>query len=486
MKQPGTDAPCPDLAPLVARLASHHGLGAVINVGAWWPPDLGLLYPELKEVDDGRAALGRIEPSRTAIVVNAAMGGDRDLARTLETLGRVVDDVPLLIISTDEIESVAATLRARGAAPSFVGQIPNPTAPDGQPAGLVVVDRIVNRATSAAPDEFRVVAIMTVYNEEDILAESLDALVGDGIGVYVIDNWSTDRSREIARGFQGRGLAGLEQFPATATKTFQLEPMLRRVEEVAGRLKADWIIHHDADERRTGPWAGVGLRDSLWRVQQSGFSAIDHTVMNFRPVDDDFEAGGDFEVYFRYFEFGRSRDMTLQIKAWKNVGPVDLASSSGHEARFIGRRVFPYKFLLKHYPVRSQAHGERKVLGDRIARWDPAERARGWHVHYDHVGEHGSFLRQPAELIEDRGAETRATYFAEIVSGTGLAGYSLPSWALRNSCTRALYRQTRRVLRGNGYERLRRFPLLRPEFIRRPLGRLRSILLEGRSSQRQG
>ena len=37
----------------------------------------------------------------------------------------------------------------------------------------------------------------------------------------------------------------------------------------------------------------------------------------------------------------------------------------GHDARFPGRRVFPYKFLLLHYPARSQEQGERKVFRDR-------------------------------------------------------------------------------------------------------------------------
>ena len=54
----------------------------------------------------------------------------------------------------------------------------------------------------------------------------------------------------------------------------------------------------------------------------------------------------------------------------------DLAGSGGHEAVFTGRRVFPYNFLSKHYPVRSQAHGERKIFVERSAR--RSESARRW------------------------------------------------------------------------------------------------------------
>jgi hypothetical protein len=478
--------PCPDLASLVARLASHHDLDTVINSGAWWPPELELLYPALRVVAAGQRGLSHIDPGRSAILVDAALARAADLTRTIDSLRRLVDRVPVLVVATEEIDGLTTTLATIGIEPAFVGQTRAVSGPSDRRVGLVIVDRIVSRPVPPTPDDFRVVAIMTVYNEEDVLAPSLMKLIDDGVGVYLIDNWSTDSSFEIAQSFEGRGLIGLEHFPAKPTPTFRLEPLLHRVEKIAAGMNADWLIHHDADERRTGPWGGIGLRDSLWRVQHSGFSAVDHTVMNFRPVDSNFEPGSDFEKHFRFFEFGRTRDMVVQVKAWKKVGQVDLASSSGHEARFVGRRVFPYKFLLKHYPVRSQAHGERKVLRDRIERWDPRERARGWHVHYDQVAEHQLFVRHPDELIEDRGAATRAQYLAELISGAGLADHSLPLWALRNRGSRALYRQSRRLLQGDGYERLRRFPLLRPAFIRRPLGRLRSILLEGRSSLRQG
>jgi hypothetical protein len=77
---------------------------------------------------------------------------------------------------------------------------------------------------------------------------------------------------------------------------------------------------------------------------------------------------------------------------------LDLVSTGGHEARFPGRRVFPLRFLLRHYPIRGQAHGERKVFKERRARFSAEERARGWHVQYDALKEGASFLREPSSL----------------------------------------------------------------------------------------
>jgi hypothetical protein len=60
--------------------------------------------------------------------------------------------------------------------------------------------------------------------------------------------------------------------------------------------------------------------------------------------------------------------------------------------------VFPLRFILRHYPVRSQAHGTRKVFEERKPRFLDEERHRGWHVQYDALGPGHQFLRDPKTL----------------------------------------------------------------------------------------
>jgi hypothetical protein len=88
----------------------------------------------------------------------------------------------------------------------------------------------------------------------------------------------------------------------------------------------------------------------------------------------------------------------VQIRCWKKTSAVDLASSGGHEARFENRRVFPIRFLLRHYPIRGQAHGERKVFVERQPRFAGEERARGWHVQYEKFEETTAFVQDPCTL----------------------------------------------------------------------------------------
>lgn len=226
---------------------------------------------------------------------------------------------------------------------------------------------------------FIVTAFMTVFNEADILPWTIGHLIEQGVAVYVIDNWSTDDSAKIAQAFP---LAGYERFPTDGpSPLYCWRPLLRRVEILAAESSADWCIHHDADEIRRSPRAGEALRNAFWRVDAEGFTAVDHRVFEFQPVDDSY--AGDPERHFRYFRTPPIDGRLAHVKAWKNVGRVDLASSAGHRVDFPGLRIFPDKFVLKHYPIRTREQGERKVMRERLPRYDPAERAMNWHVQYD-------------------------------------------------------------------------------------------------------
>ena len=103
-----------------------------------------------------------------------------------------------------------ATSSAAGLRPSFAGRTRIDERDEERKAALIVVDRFL-REVGAAPESFRVVAIMTTYNEEDVIEQSIGKLIAGGIGVYLIDNWSSDRTFEIAERYLGRGLVGLDR-----------------------------------------------------------------------------------------------------------------------------------------------------------------------------------------------------------------------------------------------------------------------------------
>lgn len=251
-----------------------------------------------------------------------------------------------------------------------------------------------------APAGFTVRAFMTAFNEADIVRASVEHLLDNGVEVSLVDNWSTDGTWEIAQELaRERGIA-IERFPPEGPSAyFELRRLLGRIEELSSQTAADWCVHVDADELRIAPWPSTRLRDALFAVGRAGFTAVDHTVLVFPPTDEAYEQGMDPEQHFRHVEFGRKPGHRLQVKAWRRSAErVGLAGSGGHDATFEGRRTFPFNFLTKHYPIRSQSHGVRKVLEERQRRYAPAERADGWHVQYDAIGPGHRFLRDPSAL----------------------------------------------------------------------------------------
>jgi glycosyltransferase involved in cell wall biosynthesis len=254
-------------------------------------------------------------------------------------------------------------------------------------------------------NSFRVVAIISAYNEEDVIGVVIRHLVENGVEVYLMDDHSTDETVAEARPWLGQGLIAIETFPelglrkCNSTGRFVWSAILRRKVQLARELQADWFIHHDADEFREGPWEGLSLKESIHRVDTLGYNSIDFRVLNFPPTDDGFRRGDDPRTYFRFYEDGPAFDR-VQVKCWKKTtARVSLPASGGHEVRFTGRRVFPIQFLLRHYPVRGQTHGTRKVFRERKTRFLPRERQRGWHVQYDDiVDENHVFLRDRATL----------------------------------------------------------------------------------------
>ena len=254
------------------------------------------------------------------------------------------------------------------------------------------------------------VALIAAHNEADVIEHVIRDLIANGLSVYFIDDGSTDNTPSLVEPFVGRGVIDIERIgtaPESDSRQFAWERLLRRKAQLATELDADWFLHHDADEFRESPWAGVPLAEAIRRVDALGYNAIDFVSLDFWPTHDGFQPGTDVRDAFPYYAGPTSYDR-LQVRCWRKAPCVDLASG-GHDVQFENRRVFPIRFVSRHYPIRGQAHGERKVFVERRPRFAPQERARNWHVQYDDLSPGVSFLRDPCELTRYDGDDVRAT-----------------------------------------------------------------------------
>jgi hypothetical protein len=353
-------------------------------------PDIAELFPDVEHAERSgfrlRIPASVVQRIAGELIVAAELADGRRV--TLWRLA-LAEPQPAAPDRTPQAPARRSRLRRRREAPRSAAASAPPAA-QAAPPGL---------APSLLADPFRVVALISAYNEEDIIEPVLEHLAQNGVWSYLIDDGSTDETVARAQRWLGRGLLGIERFEATngAGKT-SWRALLARKQQLACELGADWYVHHDADEIRETPWPGMSLREAIRWVDRVGFNAIDFRVLNFAPVDDAFRAGMDPRTHFTRWEEPAEYDR-MQRKCWKAGAPDLELAEGGHDVRFAGRRIFPLRFLLRHYPIRGQAHGRRKVLEERKGRFVAHELAYGWHRQYDHVGQPDHlFLRSPAAL----------------------------------------------------------------------------------------
>ena len=352
----------------------------------------------------GRESAGVDRPpvSRNGVSARAVL-----LGRFADHLASGYDEGPVAVLAEHELapghEWRPATLLTgpdEGALRRRVEEGGGAVAFAGLLAGEPVVVATPEPFSFAPPPGFSVTAFVPVFNEADVLRACVEHHLANDVAVHLIDNWSTDGSWELARELAADERVTVERFPADKpSQTYDWAAILGRIEILAATGAHDWAVLADADEARVPPWPNRTLREALWAVDQHGFTAVDHTVLTFPPTDDTFVPGSDPQQHFDHAEFWTGPGCAPQIKAWRRPPwPARLVPTGGHEAEFEGRRVFPFNFLDKHYPIRSQRQGERKIFGERIPRWTAEERERGWHAQYDGAVPGDRFVRSPEGL----------------------------------------------------------------------------------------
>lgn len=242
----------------------------------------------------------------------------------------------------------------------------------------------------------RVIAVITVHNEERVIRTCLDSYARQGVEVMLMDNDSTDRTVAIARNWLGRGLIGIERLPRDGS--FSLTRQLAAKQAMFERLEADWFINADADEIRLPPPGYPDLPAALAAAEAAGCNAVDFVEYVFIPTahHPEHDPASYVETMRWYYPF-QAWDDENHIKAWRRQPgvAVDLVSTGGHLAQFPGRRVFPEKFIMKHYPFLGLAHGQAKY-GTR--QFDPDEMAQGWHRQRARLRQTGVRLPDESEM----------------------------------------------------------------------------------------
>lgn len=268
------------------------------------------------------------------------------------------------------------------------------------------------------PYDFKVLAIIHCYNENDIIENTIEYLLEQDVDVYILDNWSNDGTYESAFEMKTRypDRIYLKRFPESGkSEYYEWYNQLAETERISKELNYNWYIHYDADEMRIGPWSELNLRQTIYKIDSCGYNEVENTVIDFKLTGEE----NDIFMKDTYFDFGHRVAHFEQAKSWKKCEDLDLKSSGGHEARIENPKVFPLKILNRHYPMRSVEQAKRKINIDRLPRFEKERRIRGWHGHYSKIQDDKDILHNSAELIK-WDCNTFNQYYVQLFLGIGI------------------------------------------------------------------
>jgi glycosyltransferase involved in cell wall biosynthesis len=210
----------------------------------------------------------------------------------------------------------------------------------------------------------RVVAISCVKNELDIVEAFVRHTLAHADRLVVLDNGSTDGTRQILRQLEGDGLAlDVVDDPTPGHYQWSRMTVLMR-DRAAGHHGADWVLPVDADEFVTGPelkslLATDAAPDRPFALQWKTYVPD--------PTDDPAEPNPVRRIRHRLTRearpcvkvvvpaaLARRTDVILDQGSHQVIGPdgpvTPVFGSAGHLAHFPGRSVdqFALKVAVKH------------------------------------------------------------------------------------------------------------------------------------------
>src|SRR6476620_1438542 len=215
----------PDVAPFAGFVAEKFGCTTIVFLGKPTERELVQLLPNFQieaiartdELENCRSLFPCVSLHPADIHWGFSLSEDL-LTRSLVICPRGVDEAidprpllasiksslehaPACLLSAKqrEVAEVELLLRENGIDPLFVGLTASDSVSFEKSTVLAVLqnNRLPKPFETIAPPEFRVVAFMAAYNEEDIIVESIRKWTDQGVRVHIIENWSTDATYDL-------------------------------------------------------------------------------------------------------------------------------------------------------------------------------------------------------------------------------------------------------------------------------------------------
>ena len=203
----------------------------------------------------------------------------------------------------------------------------------------------------------KIIGMLSTYNDEDIISEVIENLLSQGIELVILDNGSKDKTFDICKKFLNKGVLDLIQHK---TDTFQGNLILRMLYDMAFRYSPEWVIKVDSDEFLESGIKNVTLKEAIEKIDSENYNLIQFDQFNFFMTDADNENANSIKKRLTYY----SCVGDFLYRAWKYFPGIRIGGEGGHYPIFPEGylyRIYPKKFVLRHYTFRNKIHAEKKM-----------------------------------------------------------------------------------------------------------------------------
>jgi glycosyltransferase involved in cell wall biosynthesis len=203
----------------------------------------------------------------------------------------------------------------------------------------------------------RIVVMLSVHNEADILGEVIENLLAQELEIVALDNGSDDGAYEICAGHRDRGDLELERWTPDG---IDLDRLTRRLYGLALRRPADWMLWSDGDELLQAADPRRTLRQVIEEADAAGANLIQFDRFDFFMTGSD--DPGETSITRRLRHYSWQGD--FNYRAWRYTPGIAAAPSLAHMPLFPPAqryRIHPEKQVLRHYPYRSPAQARAKL-----------------------------------------------------------------------------------------------------------------------------
>jgi len=237
-------------------------------------------------------------------------------------------------------------------------------------------NRAKNKELSTNTDKRDKCGIVFCYNEEHIISDCLTYYLNLGIDLVVIDNVSIDNSLNIIESYA----KNQQHYPGKIIdiKKYVSEgyEWVKMLEFAYGYMHANlthyrWIMLIDADAFYHSPIKNISLTKFLKIMEQYKYNVLEGEVINFYPthIDDKYIQSPLERMLYCEKKSVIYQKGLFQQKIFKYHPSINFYTSAGHQCIRNNKRTSPIKFLYKHYPWCSYAHGKKKIFKERKPRF---------------------------------------------------------------------------------------------------------------------